>query len=291
MLEHESFLLDEVVSQSTQLELPAMPERQSPIIGELVSLYEPMSPPADVRLIPSGEKFTTPVDDRGIVRENELIKTVQDTVMPGYEWRGRPNVHHLYWESSWYRDNTLFSQQHQRLFRSFVDLPVHKLYLPTEFHNYLHTVTEPVEPPDPDVMHMRVEGWNVAMRLFKNADGIDHTLYHAEHRARRFERDPSFVDKRNNGVDLAAARWYVEMMRKHFTGIHRRIGELERVPEEFRFVDPLQVESIFDDVKPTEVDPVKVAQLRERFTWIGSVAAQSAVDGRPMLDRGEKVAV
>ena len=238
-----------------------------------------LAPTPDDRIVPSGETFETPVDDRGVVLEDKLAKLVLSTVRPDYEWRGEPDIHHMYWKSEWYKQPNLLNEKRQRLYAAFRELPVHKLYLPREFHDYLHQVTEPVEPPDEDTMHMRVEGWNVSVRLFKQAGDLNRTLYLAENRREDIARHP---DKIRTPDDVVAAEWYVSMMRKHFRSMHHRVGELERVPDEFRFVDPKLIETFFDDVRPEEIDPEAVSAFKARVSWIGSVASNRAI--QPTVD-------
>lgn len=241
-----------------------------------------LAPAADDRLIAADETFETPTDDRGVVLEDQLAKLVLSTVREDYEWRGEPDIHHMYWKSRWYKEPNLLNERQLRLYVAFRELPVHKLYLPREFHDYLHQVTEPVEPPEEDVMHMRVEGWNVAARLFKQTGDLDRTLYLADNRRQDIQRNP---EKIRTEHDAVAAAWYVSMMRKHFRGMYHRIGELEKLPDEFRFVDPELIETFFDDVHPEEIDPDQVTQFRSRVHWIGSVASRRALQPSVELQR------
>src|SRR4051812_48225255 len=101
-------------------------------------------PPPDTWLInPDKDKFETPVDDRGFVDINTLIRAVKETVSSDYEWLDNVNVHHFYWKEEWYHSR--FIGMNALRFR---ELPVHKALLPVEFHNWLHRVTLPPDIPD-----------------------------------------------------------------------------------------------------------------------------------------------
>ena len=165
---------------------------------------------------------------------------------------------------------------------NFAQLSVHKLYLPREFHDYLHAITEPIEPPDPDAMHARVEGWNVAVKLFQSTGGIGQTLHHADARKQDVLNNPGRI-KSEDGIDHVANEWYIDMMRKHFTSVHRRLGELKQLPTEFRFIDPYLVEIIFDDKRASDIAPEIIDEFRGRIRWIGGVVTRRSVDARPLL--------
>lgn len=194
-------------------------------------------PPQEFRLLPPGERIETPVDDRGIVDVGKLIDAVKSTIEPGYEWRGPDSTHHFEWpafrfsyDDVWVSDGKVYSAGR------FRDLPIHKGELPREFENYTHEITHWPLVPSREVMQYRIEAWRVAASLFKSARRVVLWEKRAKKRASYVERNPEVLSYDEG--DIFAAEYMEDIIDKHFRGVERHMSELERVPPEFRLVEP-----------------------------------------------------
>lgn len=124
-------------------------------------------PPIDYRKIDpkTDNLIETPLDHRGLVDLDGLIKIVKDTVEPEYSWLSSSNdVHHLQWYMALYRDHP-----DQTLALNFRELVNRKTYIPRVFHNWLHRVTLPPPVPTDEVMRYSVEAQRVAISLAQTA--------------------------------------------------------------------------------------------------------------------------
>lgn len=92
----------------------------------------------------------TPTLPNGIVDHQKLVENVSELVSSDYRWRAPFfDEHHLHWKGYYYNqgfhdDSTIPKQ--------FRDLNIHKLWVPREFHDFIHAVTLPPDVPDFDVM-------------------------------------------------------------------------------------------------------------------------------------------
>lgn len=97
----------------------------------------------------------TPTFPNGIVDHQKLIENVSALVSDNYHWRAPFfDEHHLHWKGYYYNpglhgDSTIPKQ--------FRDLNIHKLWIPREFHDFIHAVTLPPDVPHFDVMAESVE--------------------------------------------------------------------------------------------------------------------------------------
>ncbi len=198
-------------------------------------------------------RMPTPVDsETGLVDIRELIKQVKQTIKPTYDWQSEKNdEHHLYWPNKWYDFETENDTDPQR----FRNLSSNKLTTPRIFHNWLHIVTEPVEPPDEKIMKYYMEAHYAAEALSKSIENVRGL-------ARRRWIEP---DRRLRGEDYHY---------KEFFRIKDRISE---VPPEIRLVD-------LSDYKPRSIDEISEISRRIKLNKsIGSatvrqVAARKRAD-------------
>ena len=109
----------------------------------------------------------TPVDERGLVDLDALVATVRSTVEPGHQWESPFNdVHHLQWESNRYTSR----KKAERMFMNdFRQLSSRKAFVPRQFHNWVHRVTEPSPVPDTEVMQYCIDAERVAVSLAHQA--------------------------------------------------------------------------------------------------------------------------
>jgi hypothetical protein len=191
-------------------------------------------PPEKYWLVDPAEKqIPTPVDARGLILVPELIQTVKNTVDPEYKWPPHLSVHHLYWEGWWYE--SAFAGDSARKFR---ELPIHKALVPRMFENWLHCITEPPDVPDPEVMEYRVEAWSVAESLFRSVRQAVNWERKARRRAALLERKPETLPEEFNGEDIIGREVIGASLQQHFAGMDRELARLERIPPEFRLVEP-----------------------------------------------------
>lgn len=195
-------------------------------------------PPQETWQLPD-EPIETPTDERGLVDVPRLIEAVKATIDPAYRWpQPRGNKHHFYWP----RANYPYEQQwwdRERMYNAgaFCNLPIHKGDLPKEFENWLHLVTLPPAVPNEEVMQYRIEAWRVATDLFKSARQVVIWERRAKKRGPYIEANPE-VKKYNDDDDLYAREYMAGILDHHFRGVEQHIAALERVPPEFRLIEP-----------------------------------------------------
>lgn len=129
-------------------------------------LPSPHLPPPELRLFnpKTDGLLPTPLDGRGLVDPNELVRLVKSTVEPDYRWPSSYNdVHHLQWPNRRYE----YSPGADINPQEFRNLSISKLYVPRVFHNWTHHITEPPPKPSDEVMYHLIEAQRVAMTLFR----------------------------------------------------------------------------------------------------------------------------
>jgi hypothetical protein len=187
-------------------------------------------PPVEFQKRPS-EPIPTPVDDRGLVDVDQLIRAVKATVKPEYIWPKPRSIHHFYWPDAAYP----YEGRGDTNPHAFRNLAVHKGLLPRVFENWLHEVTVPPPVPDREVMQYRIEAWQVALNLFRSAREV----IQWERRARRrpLALDcPEFLNPTEE--DRIGTAVTARIIAKHFRGFDRHISSLESLPPEFRLIEP-----------------------------------------------------
>lgn len=187
-------------------------------------------PPLEYRRQPD-ERIPTPVDERGLVLLPELIEAVKSTVDPVYVWpqgRQHESTHHLYYEKGDYprEDGNEFDPY------AFRNLAIHKVELPRVFENWLHLVAEKPQRPSREVMAYRIESWRVAKELFRSASSV---VLWEKHARRRQQYAPEEAAATG---DLYAIEYMEEVIDRHLRGVDRHIDALQRIPPEFRLVEP-----------------------------------------------------
>ena len=153
----------------------------------------------------------TPVYDNGIVDHAGLMKAVGGEVEGDYKWQAPFfDEHHLHWTKGRYSTEEYMGSKMPGIFR---DLPIHKLWVPRQFHDFVHVLTIPSEPPSMEVMRESVAAFRRAYHNYMLVNEAI-TLY---------ERSQLSVPMPNDGT------------RVHVPGSKRVIGvgEYERRREEF----------------------------------------------------------
>lgn len=101
------------------------------------------------------EMVSTPINLDQTVSHIELVETMRQFVDPDYRWQAPFfDEHHLHWQASLYDP----SQHEGDIIPSrFRDLATQKIWVPRQFHNFIHVMTEQPPVPDRDVMRAHID--------------------------------------------------------------------------------------------------------------------------------------
>jgi hypothetical protein len=96
----------------------------------------------------------------------DIVATVRalQKASVGKEWVKPSDTHHIYWPERLYPKQTIY--------RAFRELPVHKVMLPRDFHDFLHRTSEPPNLPEEDIMQYHVTSHDSAKVMFESAQII-----------------------------------------------------------------------------------------------------------------------
>ncbi len=131
--------MGELIERDTANRLDSMPPIADPVIrSALASL--------SMREFKQEFAIKTPVDKRGIIDHKALLDQVSAFVEPGYKWKAPFfDEHHLYWQASYY--DSAFNVD-PKLAQDFRNLPINKIWVPREFHDFTHIMTTPGDVPE-----------------------------------------------------------------------------------------------------------------------------------------------
>lgn len=211
-------------------------------MGEIFVAHEPITdhvsnlPPRDYWLIDPNEKIEVATDPFGLVDIDKLVESVKQTVDESYTWRSDLDVHHFQWPAAWYpaiqgvraADNPAY----------FRNLGIFKGLMPLDFHAMIHRFSEPLPPPEPEVIHYKVEAWNIAKSLFIRMRKTINAERMAKRRLIYTAQNPHILNSDFGGEDLITQEWMQDVLEKHFRGIAKHMADLESLPVEFRLVEP-----------------------------------------------------
>lgn len=192
----------------------------------------------------------TPILSNGIVDHQQLVENVSELVSKDYRWRAPFfDEHHLHWKGYYYNPGLYNDSTIPKQFR---DLNTHKLWVPREFHDFIHAVTLPPDVPDFDVMISSVEEYRHKEYMYTISSEII-TLRERDERAvplpRRHEgealrvRDP--ISKRivADGTYEERRRAFIDVIEQYF---HNNL------PPDLTHLSSLQLEQVteFEEVIP-----------------------------------------
>ncbi len=219
-----------------------------------------LAPNLDNLVIPTTDKTHTPIDSRGLVDLSSLIEVVQGYVVDDYEWRGEKDSHHNYWYKKLYTEPNLFSQdeRYQKLLAKFRMLPLHIIELPREFHDFLHLVTLPVEPPEVEAMRYRIASWDCALFLYQSIVAIH--------------------DKKVIPEQEVARRVNNRILYKKFKNIEQAIDMASRIPDVFVFFDRKPFERILGVEYVSQLRPGDVRVAKTSLQSVGSAAKRGSIE-------------
>lgn len=126
-------------------------------------------PPEEVRLYNPRQSglIETPLDERGLVDVNALVRVAKETVASTFSWTSRENdIHHLQWSGRYYDVASAFVETDTKVFRNLVN---RKVFVPRLFHNWIHAITAPPPVPSAEVMQYSIDAQRVAMSLARTA--------------------------------------------------------------------------------------------------------------------------
>lgn len=133
-------IFDELPSRTILEQLP--PIEHAPILEKLGEL--------GMRKFQMQYAIPTPTFENGIVDHEKLVANVSALVSKDYRWRAPFfDEHHIHWKGYYYNPGLHEGSQIPTRFR---ELNTHKLWIPREFHNFIHAVTIPPNVPAFDVM-------------------------------------------------------------------------------------------------------------------------------------------
>jgi hypothetical protein len=131
---------DDVHTGSILERLP--PIEHAPILEKLGAL--------GMRKFKENFAIPTPILANGIVDHKKLVDNVRNLVSSDYRWSAPFfDEHHLHWREYYYNPGL---HNESTIPKQFRDLNIHKLWIPREFHDFIHAVTLPPDVPDLDVM-------------------------------------------------------------------------------------------------------------------------------------------
>ncbi len=109
--------------------------------------------------LPPAEKIETPLNHLGLVDAQATVEALRSSV--DHNWVEYSDTHHLYWPANRYPK--------KQIERQFRELPIHKIMLPRDFHDYLHITTEPPPIPDKELMYYQVLSYEAVKSMFDAA--------------------------------------------------------------------------------------------------------------------------
>jgi hypothetical protein len=150
-------MLEEMEAFKTASILEQLPPvSHAPILRELGSLG--LTKFKELHAIP------TPTHENGIVDHEALIREVGALVSRTYRWKAPYfDEHHLHWRAYYYNPGF---HEGSTIPERFRDLSTHKLWVPREFHNFIHAVTLPPDVPAMEVMEQSIEEYRFNNHIY-----------------------------------------------------------------------------------------------------------------------------
>lgn len=103
----------------------------------------------------------------GVVDHEALIALMRTQVDPDYRWEAPFfDEHHLSWYAALYEGPR---HSNPELAHQFRELPTNKLWVPRQFHNFIHTITAPPPVPKPEVMREKIKDFRRNQFIFRTA--------------------------------------------------------------------------------------------------------------------------
>jgi len=210
-------LMSELVDFSSREGVEHLPPlERAPILQKLVEVGQ--------RRFLLDHAVPTPVDpDTGVVDHEKLIDTMLELVDPEYKWQAPFfDEHHLHWFA--HRYSSAFHPD-VKLTNEFRNLSIHKIWVPRQFHNFIHAVTIPPEVPEPEAMRRSVKEFRRNRYIHKITTHAL-SLYQRQQKMVRYDNrgdiiylDPETKDKTRN-IE-AFGEWRREFVH-HIETNHRR---------------------------------------------------------------------
>ena len=121
--------------------------------------------------------------------------------------------------------------------------------------------------------------WRAVSKLFRTIGEIASKQDLALRRKVFIEGNPDVIGNRTyDGVDVAAVYWYASEMKRHFSGAEFDLARLDKVPQEFRLLDPDMIRGILDSQPKdyNEAQAENVLRLTGRIKALGRVVRKGA---------------
>lgn len=165
-------------------------------------------------------RIPTPLDSRGLVDVDALIRQVKATIKPGYRWPGYSDRHHTLWPAYRYGMYETFKPGTEAI--SFRNLAVNKIWVSRVFHNWIHLVTLPPDVPSEAAMRESIDEWVVMRDFFASIKDTTRIMriYERERERRKSAENPLTDDQEELlGVDMRRRLGGVIMHFRNLEGI------------------------------------------------------------------------
>jgi hypothetical protein len=193
-----------------------------------------------IDLMDPKKRLPTPVDDRGLIKIDDLIRTVKATIDADYEWPAEKSMDHFYYEEEWYRKLGGMAV-------TFRELSVHKGIVPRQFENVKHQIILPPAPPSLEVMHERIRSWTLAKNLFSKMQAVEDWRQIERRRNQGVLTGTSAARPRSEAQQRTQHAMMQEIMRHHFRGVDMNLEQLEDISPAYRLVEPDDAHDIIVD--------------------------------------------
>jgi hypothetical protein len=182
------------------------PLEKAPILEKLATL--------GMRRFQNEYALETPVDPTtGVVDHEKLMELMRGLVDPDYKWQAPFfDEHHLHWFA--HRYETSF-QPNEMLASEFRDMAINRMWVPRQFHDFVHAVTIPPDVPSLEQMRASVKDFRRKSYIY------------------RISNDAITITERLNRVKRHDNRGDIMYIDPETKSITRDIGLLDQWREEF----------------------------------------------------------
>lgn len=207
---------------------------------------------------PNSYRIETPVNEVGLVVEDDLFIEMARIISPDFDWRNEPaDIHHLY----------PYKYLYAQLGKEYVDfrnLAVNQALLPVQVHWLIHEVVEiPAVPPEETIIY-RKESFIVAKNLFGAASNVIRFRQARDRKYRAFVRREGIDDP----LDLEFIRSRYE---NNLSAVEMFLEENEKLPAEFRLIELDPTLDIEDSVAPIVNQLARVTKRNRKFGRLATV--------------------
>lgn len=210
--------MEEFISPNVLEHLP--PLNEAPILETMARV--------GMRIFQQEHAIPTPVDEEtGLVDHKRLMDEMRLLVDPEYKWKAPFfDEHHLHWYAHRY-DTAL--QPNPELAMEFRDMAVNKIWVPRQFHNFIHAVTIPPAVPTTEQMRSAVKDFRRKSYIYRISTNAM-TLTERLRRVQKYDNngDVMYIDPETKAVTRNIAsldQWRDEFI--HYIEVSHRRGLID----------------------------------------------------------------